>query len=39
MPFALYIPKCADGTLYAGHTDNLDQRMMQHDQGVGCAYT
>ncbi len=39
MEFTLYILECADGSLYIGHTDNLDQRMSQHDQGKGCAYT
>jgi len=39
MEFVLYILECADGSFYIGHTDNLDKRMEQHDQGKGCAYT
>jgi predicted GIY-YIG superfamily endonuclease len=37
--FSLYIPECSDGTLYIGHTDNLDERMRQHDVGKAGAYT
>ena len=39
MAFALYIFECSDGTLYVGHTDNLDERMRQHDAGVADSYT
>ena len=39
MEFTLYILECADGSLYIGHTDDIDQRLAQHDQGNGCAYT
>ncbi len=39
MDFVLYILECADGSFYIGHTDNLDKRMEQHDEGKGCAYT
>ena len=39
MTFSLYILECADGTLYTGHTDNLDERMRQHDAGKAGAYT
>jgi predicted GIY-YIG superfamily endonuclease len=39
MDFTLYILQCADGSLYIGHTDDLDRRMGQHDQGQGCGYT
>ena len=37
--FTLYILECRDGTLYIGHTDNLDERMNQHDSGVVDSYT
>jgi predicted GIY-YIG superfamily endonuclease len=37
--FSLYILECADGTLYAGHTDDLDERMRQHDSGIAGSYT
>jgi len=39
MEFVLYILECADGSFYIGHTDDLDKRMEQHDQGKGCVYT
>ncbi|EIL93624.1 MULTISPECIES: GIY-YIG nuclease family protein [Rhodanobacter] len=39
MEFTLYILECADGSFYIGHTDDLDKRMEQHDQGKGCVYT
>ena len=39
MEFVLYILECVDGSFYIGHTDNLDKRMEQHDDGKGCAYT
>lgn len=39
MAFSLYILQCADGTLYTGHTDNLDERLRQHDTGKADAYT
>ena len=39
MPFYVYILRCADGTYYTGHTDDLDRRMAQHSVGEGCAYT
>ena len=39
MAFSLYILECADGSLYIGHTDNLDARLQQHDAGVGNSYT
>lgn len=37
--FSLYILECGDGTLYVGHTDNLDERMRQHESGTANAYT
>ncbi len=39
MDFILYILECADGTFYIGHTDDLDNRLVQHDLGKGCVYT
>lgn len=32
--FFLYILKCADGSYYAGHTDNLEYRLSQHKTGA-----
>jgi predicted GIY-YIG superfamily endonuclease len=39
MTFYVYILRCADGTYYTGHTDDLDARMAQHSDGVASAYT
>ncbi|MGH8162297.1 MAG: GIY-YIG nuclease family protein [Gammaproteobacteria bacterium] len=39
MAFSLYILECSDGTLYIGHTDDLDRRLSQHDLGKFSAYT
>ena len=39
MDFTLYILECADGSLYIGHTDDLNRRLEQHGQGRGGAYT
>ena len=39
MAFTVYLLECADGTLYVGHTDNLDLRMHQHDLGIKGCYT
>jgi len=35
MTFWVYMLRCADGSFYTGHTDNLDQRMAQHETGIG----
>lgn len=34
-----YLLHCADGTLYAGYTDNLDKRLTAHNAGQGAKYT
>ena len=34
-----YMLRCRDGTLYVGSTRNLDQRLEQHQLGLGSAYT
>jgi predicted GIY-YIG superfamily endonuclease len=39
MTFVPYIIECADRTLYVGHTDQLDERMRQHDSGKCNACT
>jgi tRNA/rRNA methyltransferase len=38
-PFYLYILRCRDGTLYIGHTDDLEVRMAQHHDGSLGGYT
>ena len=37
MAFTVYMLECADGSLYVGHSDNLELRMQQHDSGTGNA--
>ena len=37
-PFYLYSLRCGDGSLYVGHTDDLDTRMDQHAISV-TGYT
>ena len=38
MSFWVYLLRCADGSYYTGHNDNLEQRMGQHHAGSipGC---
>ena len=35
----LYIVRCRRGELYTGITNNLDQRLIDHNRGKGCKYT
>ena len=35
----VYIVRCADGTLYTGWTNNLDERIRTHNEGLGAKYT
>ena len=37
--FYVYILRCADGSFYVGHTDNLEKRIADHHDGNGCHYT
>lgn len=39
MPFYVYILKCADGSYYTGHTEDLDVRIAAHHQGIIPGYT
>ena len=39
MPFWIYILRCADGSYYTGHTDNLETRLAQHEAGEVSGYT
>jgi predicted GIY-YIG superfamily endonuclease len=38
-PWTVYILRCADGTLYTGVTNDLSQRLKQHNAGQGSRYT
>jgi predicted GIY-YIG superfamily endonuclease len=37
--YTVYILRCADGTLYTGITNDLAQRLDQHNAGRGAKYT
>lgn len=38
--FHVYILKCSDGSYYTGHTDNIEGRISQHEQGlIQSCYT
>lgn len=39
MTFWVYILRCADGSYYTGHTDNLEKRIGEHQTGVCGGYT
>ncbi|HPT68959.1 MAG TPA: GIY-YIG nuclease family protein [Syntrophomonas sp.] len=38
MPF-VYILQCSDQTYYTGYATDLDRRLQEHQQGIGCKYT
>ena len=37
--YAVYILRCADGTLYTGITNDLSHRLAAHNGGKGAKYT
>ena len=37
--FWVYILRCADGSYYTGHTDNLERRIGQYQAGECTGYT
>ena len=39
MAFWVYILSCSDGSYYTGHTDNLEQRINEHQTGSYLGYT
>ncbi len=39
IPFWVYMLRCADGSLYTGHTDDLERRVSQHQSGELGGYT
>ncbi len=39
MSFWAYILRCADGTYYVGHSDNLEERIGAHQSGLIKGYT
>ncbi len=36
--FYVYIVKCKNGTYYTGYTNNLENRIKQHNKGNGAKY-
>ena len=39
MSFWVYMLRCADGSYYTGHTDNLEKRVAEHQTGEVFGYT
>ena len=39
MTFWAYMLRCVDGSYYVGHTDDLDRRLAEHNNGVFDGYT
>ena len=39
LPFYVYMLCCSDGSYYVGHTDDLEKRITEHENGEGCDYT
>jgi len=39
MSFWVYILRCADGSYYTGHIDNLEVRLAKHQAGEIVGYT
>ena len=39
MPFYNYIVRCRDASYYVGHTDDLDERIADHNDGQFSSYT
>ena len=39
MSFYVYIIRCADGSYYVGHTDNLERRLAAHQTGDIAGYS
>lgn len=39
MSFWVYMLRCADGSYYTGHTDDMERRLSEHDLGQPACYT
>jgi predicted GIY-YIG superfamily endonuclease len=39
MSFWVYMLRCADGSFYVGHTDDLERRLGEHATGMLPGYT
>src|SRR5262245_42303731 len=38
-PFFVYIVRCCDGSLYVGHTLDIQERLKAHNDGRGASWT
>ena len=38
MAFWVYMLKCADGSYYVGHTEDLERRVAEHQSGIIGGY-
>ena len=39
MQFWVYMLRCRDGSYYSGHTDDLQKRLWEHEQGLAADWT
>ncbi len=39
MAYYTYMVRCSDNTLYTGYTNDLENRIMAHNEGRGAKYT
>jgi putative endonuclease len=39
MSWYFYILRCSDRSFYSGITNNLEERLREHNSGVGAKYT
>ena len=39
MSWVVYILKCGDNSLYTGITNNIEIRLLAHEEGRGAKYT
>jgi predicted GIY-YIG superfamily endonuclease len=37
--FFVYIVRCSDDSFYVGHTSNVDERVIAHNEGRGAVWT
>ena len=37
--FYMYIVQCCDGSYYVGHTDDIENRLNEHNSGIYIGYT
>jgi putative endonuclease len=37
--WVVYVLRCRDDTLYTGITNNLENRLIAHNRGIGAKYT